>query len=251
MPHALAFLMGLCLLMGSSPSHADSGVDPILLASEHTRVALDGRFSYAAEPDGPSAVDTLLGDPRIRWHPAPPGTLNLGFRSGAYWLRIPLQIASGGPSWVLELGSPTLAHAEFYVVQRGHILLRRDAGDHLALGARPSPHEVPVFALPQIDGPFWVYLRVHSQTSMQLPLTAWQPAAYSLHVQRWTLLQGGFVGALLVMALYNLVLYFGTRDRSYLFYVLFVVLGLILQARYRGFDALLLPPDITHVGPPS
>ncbi len=205
-------------------------------------VPLDGRFEYLAEPPGLQGLAQLLAHDGWPWKTAPNHPLSLGFRDTAYWLRIPLQVRPGAAHWLLELGSSTVAGVTFYAVRGRSVLAHQEAGHRLPLGARAMRYEAPVFELPSGDhDPFWVYLRVQSESSLQLPLAAWERSAYGLHVQRWALLQGGFVGALLVMALYNLVLFFGTRDRSYLYYVIFVLLGVLLQAVYRGFDLLLLP----------
>src|SRR5690625_7675932 len=63
---------------------------------------------------------------------------------------------------------------------------------------------------------------------MQIPLTIWEPSAYNEHSQVGYILFGILVGISAVMAIYNFFLYLSIGDRSYLYYVLFVVSNALL-----------------------
>src|SRR5690606_24105610 len=57
------------------------------------------------------------------------------------------------------------------------------------------------------------------------------------------LLYGAFFGILLVMLLYNAVIYIVVREQSYLYYLLFVAASGMLQFVLLGFGAEYLWPD--------
>lgn len=208
-----------------------------------SRIALDGSFEYLPEPRGLEGIHDLLARPVLAWNRAPSGTLNLGYRSSPYWLRLRLHSrAAADGSWLIELGSTSIERVDFYLVRGARVLSRQSSGASMALAERPRPGPFPIFAL-SWDGnePVTAYLRIQSRTSIQVPLTAWRSDAFQLHLQRWILLQGGFFGAMLVMAAYNLILYLGVREPSYLAYSGFVLLGLWLHSVYRGFEQLVVP----------
>ncbi|MCP5210399.1 MAG: 7TM-DISM domain-containing protein [Hahellaceae bacterium] len=55
--------------------------------------------------------------------------------------------------------------------------------------------------------------------------------------------QGVYFGILFVMALYNLFIYLSVRDRTYLYYVLFILCMGIFQLTVQGYGVMLVWPD--------
>ena len=60
-------------------------------------------------------------------------------------------------------------------------------------------------------------------------------------VRSQTGIWGIFVGVLLMAALYNLVLYFGIKDRVYLIYIGYIVSAITLMGAVLGFGFYLWP----------
>lgn len=148
--------------------------------------------------------------------------LNLGFTDSALWLRIDLRymVDYKGPAWMLAFDYPLLDHIDVYDAgsPRDDPLTRM--GDRLPFGARPVPHRS--FALPiPAEGPDLrrLYVRVATQSSMQVRPALVSGRALFLSSNREELAFGVVYGLMVLMALYNLFLYFGLRDRSYLFFV--------------------------------
>ena len=79
-----------------------------------------------------------------------------------------------------------------------------------------------------------LYWRVQTTTALQMPVTLWKQRAF-LVADQWALLgQGLYFGLMFVMILYNSFIYTVVRDRSYLFYVLFVSCFTLLQLCLQG-----------------
>nr|WP_262915657.1 7TM-DISM domain-containing protein [Niabella ginsengisoli] len=55
---------------------------------------------------------------------------------------------------------------------------------------------------------------------------------------------GLYIGLILVMVLYNLFLYFSTKDKSYFYYVLYMVFVGITQAMLQGYTFRFLWPNL-------
>src|SRR5690606_34388700 len=62
--------------------------------------------------------------------------------------------------------------------------------------------------------------RVQTTSSMQFPVSIWQPRDFFIHDQMQILILGVYYGLMIAMFLYNLFIFFSVRERSYLFYVL-------------------------------
>jgi len=69
---------------------------------------------------------------------------------------------------------------------------------------------------------------------MTLPLTLWSRSAFSGYMLLDQLVFGIFFGAMIIMALYNLLLWYLIRQRSYLYLALFIISSLGSNLFYRG-----------------
>ena len=67
------------------------------------------------------------------------------------------------------------------------------------------------------------YLRAETTGTMQVPLALWEERAFLVNKQTYVFFYGAFLSALLMMAAYNLCLFFIVKARSYLIYSLFIV----------------------------
>ena len=82
-----------------------------------------------------------------------------------------------------------------------------------------------------------IYLRISSRTSAVLPVEVNSANAFFKNADFENLLVGGFMGITLVMALYNLVLFIIIRDRSYLYYVCYIIFLGMSQVLVRGYGS--------------
>jgi signal transduction histidine kinase/ActR/RegA family two-component response regulator len=87
-----------------------------------------------------------------------------------------------------------------------------------------------------------LYLRIVSQSSMRIPLKIWHSDAFLTHVNQEELALGLYYGLMLAMAIYNLFIYFNIKQKSYLYYVFYVVFFTLLQMSLDGLSYEYLWP---------
>lgn len=89
------------------------------------------------------------------------------------------------------------------------------------------------------------YFKLRSGEQIQVPLLigAQKPIFEDL-IQK-DLVFGLYIGIILVMAIYNLFVYFSVRDRSYLYYVAYIVFVGLTQAVLQGYGFKYLWPNST------
>ena len=137
-----------------------------------------------------------------------------------------------------------LYNINVYLVDQGQIIQHFDMGDHYPFHQRPIDHHN--FVLP-IEWPaektLSVYLHVRTSGVVQLPLTLWRPAAFSAADQLRQISFGIYFGAMLIMMVYNLFMYFGLRDRSFIHYVGFVASIALFVASLTGYSYQYLWPN--------
>ncbi len=235
------FLMLLLSVVGGRAAHA-VGV-PIT----QDYLALGQGIEYREERPGEKiSIDAmLLKASDLPWKVNQAKTLNLGYSSQGYWLRIGLDNPTPRPQerW-LEIGYPLLDHIEIYWVKNGQILKRSVTGDSLPFSQRGFPHYNFLTALHfDPDSRYELYLRVASTSSLQVPLSLWEPEHFDTHDNTALLGYGLVFGALLIIAAYNFFLWFSVRELAYLYYVTYVLCFCLLIAEVNGMAYQYLWPD--------
>jgi signal transduction histidine kinase/CheY-like chemotaxis protein len=175
--------------------------------------------------------------------------LNEGYSPSVFWIRLDLTFAPKVQGkqhpWLLELAYPPLDDLRLYTADaQGYFHLRQHTGDSLPFSSRPLRQHNYVFELDLPAGqPQQVYLRLQSQGSIQAPLTLWNPTAYVEEQPARIYVLGMIYGVLLVMLIYNLFIYFGVRDTSYLFYILYIAAFGLYQLSVNGAAIEYIWPD--------
>lgn len=116
-------------------------------------------------------------------------------------------------------------------------------GSGRPLSTRPLFDKFFLFPITVEAEPRTFYFRVASNYALSLPLTLWNPSAYSEEALKANLAQALYYGGLLTIALYNLFLFFSLRDRRFLYYALFALSLNLGMLSGNGLGLLLLWPD--------
>lgn len=88
-----------------------------------------------------------------------------------------------------------------------------------------------------------IYLRVETQSAMQVPMSIRTKKSFIENEQNALFVQGLYFGSIIVMLLYNLFLYFSTRDKTYLAYAGSVFFIGWMQATLQGFTSQYILTD--------
>ncbi len=162
--------------------------------------------------------------------------LNLKFSRSAYWLRFTVKnMYATEEVFMLEYAYPTIDTLEFYRPSSMNTYSQLRVGDMQPYSAREIPHRNYLCRIRLRPGEEQtVYLRIASAGPLIAPITLWHTEGL-LQKDYWErLLNGMFYGIMLVMLLYNLFLTVAMRERSYLFYVLYIASFLTYQACLDG-----------------
>ena len=175
--------------------------------------------------------------------------LNAGYSRSVFWLKVDLHYLAmpqaSARSWLLELAYPPLDHLDLYLPDdSGTYRLAQRTGDALPYDSRQIKQNNYLFELPfKPDQSMTVYLRLHSEGSVQAPLTLWATDAY-LEAQPTRLYVLGLIyGVLLGMLVYNLFIYISVRDTSYLYYILYIASFGLYQVSVNGAGVAYFWPE--------
>jgi len=180
-----------------------------------------------------------------------PGTIpNFGFTKSVYWARISMENHAGAArDLLLEVGFPLLDNVEFYILEKGkktgfELLKKETTGRDFPFTRRVIRHRNFVFSIHMPAGAVQtVYLRFKTADGMIFPMTLWTPPSFMKKTQREQFAFGIYYGIILIMILYNLFIFFSTRDRNYLYYVLYIFFFGMFQMAMNGLAVQYLWPE--------
>ena len=158
------------------------------------------------------------------------------------WVRYRLSNNTDKPLHrIIEYASPLTSHLLFYDAQSSEPIFR--AGTYLQSGYASTINPTFQVTIPAHQTKTY-YLQVHSAvTTLILKLLLWQPDAFYQKEMRHRFILALFFGAMGIVILYNLIVYLSTREKSYLYYVLFFASITLHQLLYRGIMPLYLLPS--------
>lgn len=161
--------------------------------------------------------------------------LNLGVSDAAHWLRFDVaNMAREGMPWIM-VQYPEIEALDIHLSRNGVFERIVAAGQTRPLD--PSVQSTPIygFELPVVPGEHaTVLIRARSAKQLQLPIAICSEASFQSYSTTRNFWIGGFIGIMLVMALYNLFVYLSIRDSSYLLYVVYIVLVCLTQVSLLG-----------------
>jgi two-component sensor histidine kinase len=198
----------------------------------HAQIYLDATRS--------DTIDVIRTRP---FKPARKERIGLGYSPGLdAWVRFELYNPADKPlQRILEYANPLTTHIALYDAQTR----ARIAEDGLLHNVRHrqtlNPHFV--LTLPPHSNQTYLLKASSTVTALVIQLDLWEPEAFYAHglqMRSWLAL---FFGAMIIVVLYNLIIYFVTRQTSYLYYVLFFAFVTLHQFSYRGVAALVLSAD--------
>jgi two-component system, sensor histidine kinase LadS len=137
---------------------------------------------------------------------------------------------------------------QLYSLQQNGEFKVQQTGQLLPVSARDVPQNKPYVRVKMLPQSYTLlYLRLQGDLNLykpqQLKLQLATPEQVISTNNNRLLVQGIFIGIILVMTLYNLVLFFSVRDRSYLYYVLALLGTGLYFMFYHGFALELFWPN--------
>jgi signal transduction histidine kinase len=203
---------------------------PLLVGPGNYNQVVGTNLEYLEDASGRlSLADVRLPQNSARFLPARNTVSNFSFSGSAYWLRFRVNwVDPSRNHYFLWQEFPLTDYLSFYRPdgKGGYEELR--TGDQGNFEEREMPTRAFGVRLTAHPGSTeTIYVRLKGAGTLLADLRLTDASAAMAATETRHLILGLFYGALLVMLLYNLLLYFSLRDKVYAYYVLYVAgLGL-------------------------
>lgn len=238
--HLIAFLLILMTTLQVSAS-------PLLLSDDGNGINLNNSVQYIEDAQHQvSIADIMEGNPQ--WIENGSKTFNKSYNESSWWLRIEIDNPTEKKqSRLLEISYAVLDYVDVYLVSDGSVFQQYELGDKYPYHKRPFDHRNFIIPMQwEAQQHITVYLRVESSSAVQVPVTLWDQEAFFGFDTTRTILQGIFFGTMIVIAAYNLLIFFVLGERTYLLYVGYVLCMPLFLASLGGYSFRYLWPTFTQ-----
>ena len=205
-------------------------------------IRLSPQLKLFRETDNPLGLfDVKQKLEEFVWQPG--DNPNYGFSDKGVWLHTTISNITENKQWVIDVAFTQLEKVDIYVLLGDEVLGHASQGK-----IRPNPqYRFPTLKL---DMPYAqtidLYVRIESQRSALVAPVDIQTSVHHERINFYdNLIWGLFYGGLIILALYNLILYIGLKDNSLLAYVGYICAVVIWQFVWGGHLHLLMSSDIS------
>ncbi|HYX37505.1 MAG TPA: 7TM diverse intracellular signaling domain-containing protein [Oligoflexus sp.] len=220
----MRFLMIMMLALGFLPQSALGALPfdkTIELHSDAEQVIIN-QFSYLADPLRGMNLENVRN--KDGWSLNERPAFNFGFAKADYW--ITFRVRNNETvlrDWILELQYAPLDNVDLYVIHEDGRITEKKGGDRRPFSERDIAYRTTNFVISAAAGEsLTFYLKLNSQSSIQGPLVLWTPTRFIEKASNELVGFALYVGLLLSMVVYNFFLFINIKDRSHLYYVLYV-----------------------------
>jgi len=183
--------------------------------------------------------------------------LNLGITNTPYWFKLEFTLSNKKPvhSWWLKIDYPPLDYIDVYLYDKNNKLLSLSNTGELRPFINRSvadPAFIEELRLTK-EGDYTVYLRIQTEGALQVPIKIINSNKLIEEQYSPILLSGLYYGLFIIILLYNIILYFYTKDKNYLLYITFVTIFVFYQLSLDGIGIAFIwgeyPWIVGHASP--
>jgi PAS domain S-box-containing protein len=239
-----AFLSSLVLLPLARSVPAEAAA--LRLDALQDRFPVGTHMEILEDPDQKYSIHDVTSLPLSReFRPSPDRVPNLGASSAAFWVRFTLENDTAHMDrWLLVYEMMRVERIDLYIPTGPGTFDHQFAGLSFPLTGREIADPGYMFPLEIPPGTSrTVVMRFEDRSPLFLTLSVWNPDALTRYRTEVRVLFGMALGMLIVLVLHNFVLFVSARDRTYAYYVLFLVTFGMYQAGLLGWSTKYLWPD--------
>jgi signal transduction histidine kinase/serine phosphatase RsbU (regulator of sigma subunit) len=217
---------------------------PLILNTETLKgYAIGLNVEYINDATKKLEFDDIINN-SLHWKKSDKKSLGFGFTDDIYWLRFDvINPADDSLNWYLELGYPLLDYLEIFIPAENGNYQKKIAGDKIPFDDREFNHHNFIFPLTTSPGKYTYYIKAQTTSSMNLPLNAWSNDFIFDRISNEQIIMGLFYGIMIILAIYNMIIFIFSRDRDYLYFVLFILAWILFTMMLNGIGFRYLWPD--------
>ena len=167
-----------------------------------------------------------------------------GFTKATIWVKFLVKNTLERRHLMLELDAPLIDEAELFTLNEDGSFTSALIGQNVPFFSRKYDSPNYLFDLYIDKGDLKTYfIRIKSYDQIEIPLKVTTTIHTFSSVITNNFMLGIYCGIMLIMIFYNLFIYFSIKDRSYLYYVIYILSVMLTQTTFQGFTFKYLWPS--------
>ncbi len=197
--------------------------------------------------------DEIDNDPELHhsWHSTDQSNPTFRIPDQALWLSSAVKNANSDPlSIIIDFEFPLADEVDFYIIDSGNnrIVKQFATGTDYTYSRRELPYRTFAFEVTlQPEQEVNIYLRVVDKGVVFAKWSLWNEKDFQEHKLQISSFEGLLTGTMIILALLNLLIFAGLRERLYLYYGGFLISFTLLTTILNGWAFQFLWPDTPEV----
>lgn len=229
--------------------------NPIMAESQYLNRYLGQHLEHFSTDDSDLTAEQVLLNHRHEFVIGDEPVYNYGFSSQHHWIKIPKKILSELSSYknlYVEIDFPLINQVDIYYFKDFEIYAHELTGTEYLFKQRPiNAKNFSFFLKPEVTNqnvyPDTILIKLSASNALFVPIHILQQQEYTDAEATYGYWWGAYFGVMLFIATYNLVIFFSLKEKSYIYYVLYIVFGLLMIASLNGHGFAYLWPSIPYV----
>ncbi|TAG55478.1 MAG: hypothetical protein EAZ27_06990 [Cytophagales bacterium] len=172
-----------------------------------------------------------------------PAVLDYGFTNANVWAK--LDYISNNNSYILRIENTAIYSVEYYILNsKGNIIKKGKTGINVSHKIWEINHHFPSFELPVTKNEIYtlIYKASSPETlALNMSIKSQQESFDEAYLNQF--LAGIYYGMIIIMVLYNLFVFISLKEKSYLFYVLYISATCVGQFNIEGRFFMYVTPN--------
>lgn len=242
---AYIFFIALLLIYSSLLSKSDQKLENTIIISENfdeSLIKIGRNLLFFEDKDKSHTINTLPTDKFFALDVDAPG---FGFTKSAYWVNFNIKNkTSEDVIRYIEIDYPVIDFIEMYSsLDNFNSFEVKKAGDMYPFDIRDIKYRNFIFTLKiPANSEKSIFLKFDSTSSINIVINLWTAKDLFEKIDKDQLLRGLFLGAMLIMIIFNFFLYIIVRDKNYLYFIAFSIPYILFQTTLSGLSFQYLWP---------
>ncbi|MBO9701470.1 MAG: sensor histidine kinase [Sporocytophaga sp.] len=236
---SLKLLLGLLAIICSTRSLYASTKNPVIITDNRFDYSISERhFSITEDPSDRLAYEDFIDPAKSSLLIIPTKQKLYNYNpTSSYWINTDIHFkAYQKNKWILEVLAIHSEEVDLYLIEDGKLTEFKKTGEKYSFYERDYPTKNIIFDLPlKPNHNYKLLLRLKSQHHVPFQFKIRSQQQFSYYATHEYLYLGIYYGILLIITLYNALIYTSTKEKVYLYYVIYVFTAILLSLTEDGF----------------
>ncbi len=171
---------------------------------------------------------------------------SFGITQSVYWFYIEYDANDKLDSYLLEIEYPLLDNITYSYVNTKGEWIHKIVGDTLNFAQREIEHRNFIFSLKDVSERGKIFFKIRTDGSMQVPISIHKQNYFWEKDQKFLSIQMIFLGIMGAMILYNALLGISLNDRTYFYYIFYLISVTLFETSLNGISYQFFWKDFTY-----